>query len=90
MKSPQSSMDVLGLDISFRAGTDMDRAVVAAELVEKMYAEQKIKVRGAQTRDILLVYVALGLADELLRTKTKQELMEKRIEILLAKIEKSI
>lgn len=68
----------------------MDRVKEAASLVEEKYADQKLKARGKQTKDMLLVYVALGLADELLRMKTGRETIDRRIESLLAKIEKSI
>ncbi|MBD5608063.1 MAG: cell division protein ZapA [Desulfovibrio sp.] len=81
---------VLGLDISFKTGTDMDRVKEAAILIEKMYAEQKRKARGKQTKDSLLIYVALGLADELLKMKTWREHVEERLDTLLAKIEKSV
>lgn len=83
-------INVLGLDIAFRAGADMERARVAASLVEKRYEDQKQKSRGGQTKDILLTFVALGLADELLQMKIKQGATRERLEALLAKIEKSI
>lgn len=68
----------------------MNRARIAASLVEKMYAEQKIKSQGSQSKDIILTFLALGLADELLQMKTKQERIDLRLNALLAKIEKSI
>lgn len=81
---------VLGLDISFKTGTDMDRVKEAAALIEKMYADQKRRARGKQTKDSLLTYVALGLADELLKMKIWREQVEERLDSLLAKIEKSV
>lgn len=68
----------------------MDRAGIAARLVEERYAEQKSRSQGAQTKDIILTFVALGLADELLQMKIQQGRMRKRLQSLLAKIEKSL
>lgn len=68
----------------------MARVREAAELVEKMYAEQKAKSRGYQSKDILLTFLALGLADELIQIRTKQAGLEDRIQSLLVKIEKSV
>ena len=90
MNHKPPSLVVLDVDISFKDGADMERVKIAAALVEKMYAGQKSKTRGGQSKDALLVYLALGLADELLQMKTKQAHIERRIEALLAKIEKSV
>lgn len=81
---------VLGLDITFRPEADIERAQCAAKLVEERYADQKMKARGAQSKDILLTFMALGLADELLQMKTRQTRMQESIEVLLEKIEKSL
>lgn len=90
MNQKPINLTVLGLDIAFRPGADMDRAGIAARLVEERYAEQKLRSQGAQTKDIILTFVALGLADELLQMKIQQGRMQKRLQSLLAKIEKSL
>lgn len=81
---------VLGLDITFRPGADMERVKIAARLVEERYADKITKNRGGLGKDILLTFLALDLADELLRMKTEQGGMQMRLSSLLAKIEKSL
>ena len=88
MSGESQSLSVLGVDVAFRQGADMERARAAARMVEKLYAEQK--ARGGKGKDALLVYVALGLADDLIQARTKREDTGKRIELLLEKIEKSV
>lgn len=82
------SITVLGLDIAFKPGADMGRAQQAARHVEERY--QKLRAGGSQARDALLLFVALGLADELLQMKHKQEQADSRLECLLEKIEQSL
>lgn len=81
---------VLGLDVAFRAGADMERAGRAIQLVEERYSMQKSRSRGAQSKDVLLTYLVLDLADELLQLKMKRGLERERLKALLDKIEKSI
>ena len=90
MNQSPINLTVLGLDIAFRPGADMERAVEAARYLEERYEAQKAKSRGSQSKDILLTFLALGLADELLQMKTRQEMLEKRLQSLLDQIEKSI
>lgn len=79
---------VLGREIAFRPGADMERAKKAARYVEEMYAGQKEKTRGMQTRDNLLTFIVLGLADEILQMKKKEEHKRDRLAALLEKIDR--
>lgn len=81
------TLTVLGLDITFRPGADMERARQAAQFVEKRFSDQKGRSRGSQGKEILLTFIALGLADELLQMKIAQEQERKRLESLLEKID---
>lgn len=81
------NINVLGVDIAFKPGANMERARRAARYIEDIYEAQKSKSEGHQGKDMLLTFLALGLADELLQMKNKQEDMESRIECLLEKIE---
>lgn len=90
MSDKSHNLTVLDLEIFFRNGADMERAKIAAELVEERYAEQKARAKGAQSKDILLTFLALGLADELLQMKTKRERTERRLTALAEKIKKSV
>ena len=88
MSQTSTSLTVLGLEVTFRAGADMERVRQAVELVEERLAEQKLRTRAGQSRDVLLTFLALSLADDLLQFKKKQEKEQARLASLLAKIEK--
>lgn len=81
---------VLGHDIAFRPGADIERIERAAKLVEERYANQKARGNSVQSKDILLTYVALGLADDFLQMKKMQDDVESHLENLLCTIEKSL
>lgn len=84
-----TNLTVLGLEITFKPGADMERVRQAAQLVEERFADQKLRSRGTQGKDILLTFIVLGLADELLQMKNQQERVQERLSMLLEKIEKS-
>ena len=87
------TLSVLGIDVAFRSSADMARVKEAVALVEKRFADQKIRSRGGQNRETLLTFLALGLADDLLQAETRLGDVERRIEALtdalLVKIQKS-
>lgn len=90
MNQPPVTITVLDLDISFKAGADIERIREAARHVENMYADQKSRSQGLLGKDVLLTYVALGLADELLQLKTRQGQVQSCLGSLLAKIESGL
>lgn len=90
MTQAVASVKILGVNVAFKPGTDLERAQQAAELVEEKFAEQQQIMRGNQSKENLLVFLALGLADELLQLKLNQGEAQTRINSLLAKIEKSL
>lgn len=83
------NLTVLGFEIAFRAGADMERAREAAQLVEERFALQKTRSQGPQSREMLLTFLALGLADDLLQLKKMQNETQRRLAALLARIEDS-
>ena len=89
MSDNNINLTVLGIDIAFRAGADMERARDAARLVEERFAIQKTRSQGGQSREMLLTFLALGLADDLLQLKKTQNDARLRIAALLARIENS-
>lgn len=89
MSDDNINLTVLGFDIAFRAGADMERARDAARLVEERFAHQKLRSQGGQGREMLLTFLALGLADDLLQLKKTQNDARQRIAALLARIENS-
>lgn len=90
MSQQSCSLNVLGLELALRPGANVERIQRAANLVEEEYTKQKMKTNGLQSKDILLTYLALGLADDLLQMKKMREDMELRLENLLGTIEKSL
>ncbi len=65
----------------------MERVRSAARLVEERFAEQKLRARGGQSKESLLIFLALGFADDLLQSEKKQDAAHRRIASLLTKIE---
>lgn len=91
MSQENINLTVLGLDIAFKPSADLERVRRAITLVEERYEEQKRKYPGGQqARDLLLIFMALGLADELLQARQGNADMQAGISALLAMIEKSI
>lgn len=84
-----SRLTVLGTEIFFRPGADLERFRTVISMVEERFAELKLRSHGAQTKDILLTYLALGLADDLLQAQKEQENVQNRIQNLLTQIEES-
>ena len=89
MNQEAINLTVLGLSIAFKPGADMDRVQEAVRLVEERFTDQKLRFHGGQTKDILLTFIALGLADDLLQSQKEQADVQNRVEALLSKIEES-
>ncbi len=68
----------------------MERVQRAVRLMEERFADQKLRSRGGQSKDVLLTFLALGLADDLLQSKIKLDDVQNRITSLLSKIEESV
>ena len=89
MNQEAINLIVLGLSIAFKPGADMDRVQEAVRLVEERFTDQKLRFHGGQTKDILLTFMALGLADDLLQSQKEQADVQNRVSSLLSKIEES-
>lgn len=90
MSQVNTSLTVLGLEISFRPGADMERVQKSARLLEELYSSQREKTGGRLCKEALLVFLALGLADDLLQSRKKWDEIHLRIESLLSKIGSSL
>lgn len=90
MNQENINLTVLGLEISFKPGADMERVQRAVRLMEERFADQKLRSHGGQSKDILLTFLALGLADDLLQSKIKLDDVQNRVTSLLSKIEESV
>ena len=89
MNQDTINLTVLGLSIAFKPGADMRRVQEAVRLVEERFADQKLRFHRGQTKDILLTFMALGLADDLLQSQKEQADVQNRVSTLLSKIEES-
>jgi cell division protein ZapA len=83
-------LTVLGLSVAFKPGADMERVQNAVRLVEERFADQKLRFRGGQTKDILLTFLALGLADDLLQSQKELADVQNRVAAVLSKIEGAV
>ncbi len=85
---PSHSLTVLGLDVSFKAEADQHRVENAKKLVENRF--RQLDASGRQlSKEKLLTFVALGLADDLLQCNQKVSEHESQLLGLLAKIEEA-
>ena len=90
MSQENINLTVLGFEISFKPGADMGRVQRAVRLMEERFADQKLRSHGGQSKDVLLTFLALGLADDLLQSKMKLDDVQNRINSLLSNIEESV
>ncbi len=80
------NLSLLGLDIAFRAEVEAERVKLAKKLVEERY--EKLKARGERSsKELLLTFLVLGLADDLLQSNKQFDDVMERVEKLLTKIE---
>ncbi|WP_363331009.1 cell division protein ZapA [Desulfonatronospira sp.] len=76
----------MGLDLNFKTDADPERIDQAREYLEKRYSE--LKNRGKKlSKERLLVYLALGLADDYLQSDIRLSLLQDRIDELVNKID---
>lgn len=90
MNQDTINLTVLGLSIAFKPEADMQRVRDAVRLVEERFADQKLRFHGGQTKDILLTFIALGLADDLLQSQKELADVQNRVSTVLSKIEESV
>lgn len=90
MNQDTIDLTVLGLSIAFKPEADMQRVRDAVRLVEERFADQKLRFHGGQTKDILLTFIALGLADDLLQSQKELADVQNRVSTVLSKIEESV
>ena len=89
MPQEKINLTVLGVPIAVRPGADASRVREAIGIVEKRFENQLQRSRGGQAKDVLLTFMALGLADELLQLQKQQEEEHGRVRALLSKIEEA-
>lgn len=83
---PTHTLSILDLEVSFKAAADHDRVNKAKELLEERYNELTQHGRRL-SKEKLLTFLALGLADDLLQSHSALDDLESKLNGLLAKIE---
>jgi cell division protein ZapA len=85
---PSHTVSVLDLEVSFKAHADHNRVQQAKELLERRFTELNQHGRRL-SKEKLLTFLALGLADDLLQSGGRLSDLEDRISRLLARIEEA-
>ncbi|NJB68173.1 cell division protein ZapA [Desulfobaculum xiamenense] len=83
---PSYTLSVLDLEVSFKAKADHTRVLKAKELLEERYRELTQHGRRL-SKEKLLTFLALGLADDLLQSTRKLEELDGKLSGLLTKID---
>ncbi|MDR1659149.1 MAG: cell division protein ZapA [Desulfovibrio sp.] len=79
------NLTVLGHDVAFKPGADMERVRAVVCVLEERFAE--LKFHGGQSREALLIFLALGLADDVLQLQKKLDDVQHRVIAMLSQIE---
>ena len=91
MDNSLQSLNIFGLQITFKSGPNFERARQAAQLLEERFAEQKQRSSGGQNKEsVIMTLLVLGLADDLLQTKNELEALRSGLASTLEKIKKSV
>ena len=79
-------MTVLGLDLSFAADVPPERIHKAVDLVHQRYRDLQGRA-SSMSKERLLTYLALSLADDYLQDQGKLSQLEGNLQQLLSKID---
>ncbi|WP_456324053.1 cell division protein ZapA [Desulfonauticus submarinus] len=86
MKMPGYTLNILGLEVSFKTDAPPERVNKAKALLEDRF--RVLEERGRKlSKEKLLIYLSLSLADEYLVLKDKQEQMEIQLAKLLDRLD---
>ncbi len=81
------TLEVLGLEVSFKAEADPRRIERARALLDERY--QRLAQHGGHlSKEKLLTFLALALADDAITMQEEKDEVEKRMTELLVSIEK--
>jgi cell division protein ZapA len=83
---PGYNLTVLGLDLSFAAEVSPERIHKAVDLVHQRYKDLEGRV-SHMSKERLLTYLALSLADDYLHDQGKMSQLEGTLQQLLSKID---
>ena len=83
---PEYAINILGLELSFRTDVPPERINQAVDLIHERY--RKLEERGGtMSKERLLTYLVLSLADDYLHDQEKLRQHEKVVRELLSKID---
>ena len=83
---PEHVITVLGIDLVFRAEASPEQVEEARAMVEGRF--EKLQQSGRLfSREKLLTFLALGLADDLIQAEKQAGAMQQRMQGILAEIE---
>lgn len=82
------TLEVLGLELSFKAEADPGRIERASSLLDERYA-RLARHGGLLSKEKLLAFLALSLADDVLLLQAEKDEADKRMRELLGNIEKA-
>lgn len=82
------SLEILGLEVSFKAEADPKRIERAKVLLEERFEKLK-KYSSNLSKEKLLTYIALALADDYLVIQEEQKVSEQRMRNILSIMETS-
>jgi cell division protein ZapA len=83
---PGYTLDVLGLEVNFKAEASSARIQRAKTLLENRYEELNSRGRNL-SKERLLIFLALGLADDYLQTEDRLAKLDEQLATLLNKID---
>ena len=85
---PEYNLNVLGLELTFKADASPDQVEQARLLLESRF--EKLRQHGRLfSKEKLLTFLALGLADDLVQANTKLRDHNTRLQALLENISES-
>ncbi|MDY0274237.1 MAG: cell division protein ZapA [Desulfomicrobium sp.] len=83
---PEYAITILGLDLTFRTNVPEQRINQAVDLIHERF--KKLEERGGtMSKERLLTYLALSLADDYLHDQEKLQQHEQVVHKLLSKID---
>jgi cell division protein ZapA len=82
------TLNVLGLEVSFKAEADPKRIERAKNLLEGRYS-QFTNHKGHISKEKLLTFLALALADDIIQAQEERNETKSRVEKLLSSMEKA-
>ena len=85
---PEHTVNVLGIDLVFRAEASPDQVNEAKTMVEERF--EKLRQNGRLfSREKLLTFLAIGLADDLIQADKRVSAMQNRMHGILTEIEEN-